>query len=254
LNDKDVDIISALCIGHRVISLQDPRFETRYDHLNRPIRVQLLAGLLRIADELDMTYTRAPSRQRMLMEVTAQFDPIARIHWMKHYYTESVSFSLEKTVGQQPSVKINIDLRGPDKTHLQQIEKQIKDRLLLHLDGLPFKEYGFTLELSRIKHKENPALTNSVLHKRDVRILYIDDDEMQQSEVVNALKSSGFVHCDTVENSNSASAKLIEVAGNPTGNIISLFLISRCPISAVWTHRLVPISSQQLENSALMLN
>ena len=52
------------------------------------MRVALLSGVLRMADILDESRRRA-SRSRAL---TLALDPIAQMHWWRHYYVESITF------------------------------------------------------------------------------------------------------------------------------------------------------------------
>jgi len=139
------------------------------------------------------------------------FDPYARRHWMKHYYTESVWYSTEEAEGQPRTVKINVDLRGPDKIHQRHIERQITERMQLHLEGLPFSQFGFTLEIGQIKHHPiNPELTSSVLLKKDVRILYVDDDKLTGQSVKKLLERDGVVHCHLALDSISATQFLFQ--------------------------------------------
>lgn len=231
LSHTDVDIIASLCRGHRLIPLNGPEYDGRHDDRNRPIRVRLLTGLLRIADELDLAHSRAPERQRMILEAGGQIDPIARKHWMKHYYTESVWFSKEETRGAQTTIKINVDLLVPDATHAMHMRQQITQRITEHLDSVSFNNYGFRLILGDINDtpRSDFDLTNSVLYKQDVRILYVDDDAEYREEVASALNERGFIHCDTLNDSASASAKLVQVASLPEQHYHQIILDLRMP-------------------------
>jgi DNA-binding NarL/FixJ family response regulator len=218
LTPQDVKIIAALCRGHRIIPLGGPEYDNRHDERNRPIRVRLLAGLLRMADELDLAHKRAPEYQRLILEGGGQLDPIARRHWMKHYYTESVWFSREEEEGTLTAIKVNVDLLVPDTIHARQMRQEITQRLEQHLKSVSFfSEYGFNLVLGAIKDDPRPdlGLTSSVLRKQDVRILYVDDDQLDREEVASTLKKRGFLHCDTAPDSASALLKLSQVAGQP---------------------------------------
>jgi DNA-binding NarL/FixJ family response regulator len=213
LTHQDADIIAALCRGHRITPLDGPEYQIRYDDRNRPIRVRLLAGLLRVADELDLAHKRAPERQRLILEGSGQLDPIARKHWMKHYYVESISLSAEEQRGTPTTVRINVELLVPDEIHAQHMRQEITERIEQHLKSVSFSEHGFVLALGKINDTPRPnlSLTSSVLRKQDVRILYVDDDKMDREEVTQALKERGFVHCDAASDSASALAKLAQV-------------------------------------------
>lgn len=215
LDPRDVRIIKALCRGHRAKSFDAPEYDNAHDDRNRPIRTRLLAGLLTVADELDMTHTRAPEWQRLLMETKAkgELNPLARQHWMKHYYTESVWFAKAEEPGER-KVRINVRFRVPDEVHLDHVKRQVTARVTRHLGGLSFAEHGFKIEIGNLLHTVDPDLASSVLLRKDVRILYVDDDELHRLQVVQQLHGDGFIQCDVAVDARSAVAKLAAVSAN----------------------------------------
>jgi DNA-binding NarL/FixJ family response regulator len=260
LTPRDVDVIAALCRGHRITPLEGSRYNNRHDDRHRPIRVRLLAGLLRMADELDLSHKRAPERQRLILEGGGQLDPIARKHWMKHYYTESVWLSTEEQRGALTVIKINVDLLVPDKIHARHVRQEITQRIEEHLNSVSFSEYGFRLMLGEIQDIPHPDLdlTSSVLRKQDVRILCVDDDEAIREEVTLALKERGFVHCDTAPDSASASAKLFQVAKRPERQYHQIVLDLKMPdLNGIESSRagveLIPAAQELCPNAQLTI-
>lgn len=213
LDELDSEIIALMCEGHRLDSLDDDRYENRNDPGGRAIRVRLLTALLQIADELDMNRQRAPMDDYKFIQQMEAFTELSRQHWMKHYYTESVSFRKEKPYASGSdavTVKVNVDLTVPDETHYNHIAQQVDKNLRNLFRNLEpyFAPYGFTVDLGDIKHNHNPMMKSFVLHYEDVHILYADDDHEYRNTVQKALQRAGFRNCVTVEDASGVIREL----------------------------------------------
>lgn len=72
-------IVGKICKGHRNIDLSE--FETNFAYKDNPINIALLSSLLRIADELDLTFERIPM---IYGKSDIPLDKIAELHFKKH--------------------------------------------------------------------------------------------------------------------------------------------------------------------------
>jgi CheY-like chemotaxis protein len=181
LNEGESTILGLLCRAHRASErLGQPPYVNQVGVFNRQIRLPLLAAILRVADELDLDYSRAPSAVRMLWDATGWFDHIARLHWLKHYYT--LRTSIEVVTGTETVVRPRITIRvpsGPQKDYyVSRISALIHDHLRGELDSVsgPFLP-GFVFGDAVIEIVENPDLIRRFLRHNEIRILIVDDDE-----------------------------------------------------------------------------
>lgn len=79
------DRVALIAEGHRKIDHSN----SKYDSVNvsgELIHIRLLAALLRLADELDMDYRRAP----LAMTQLQNYPPETLIHWYKSYYVSGI--------------------------------------------------------------------------------------------------------------------------------------------------------------------
>jgi hypothetical protein len=82
--------VAALCEAH-VLDVETDRYQTlTQDGLG--VRMALLSGILRVADILDESRRRAPPSRA----ATLALDPVAQMHWWRHYYVENVRFDSEE--------------------------------------------------------------------------------------------------------------------------------------------------------------
>jgi exopolyphosphatase/pppGpp-phosphohydrolase len=87
-----LDHIEAECVrliseGHRKVDLYSTDYDRQPIGLKK-VRVRLLSSLLRLADELDVDYKRAPEA---LYEILKKDMPdFSRLQWLKHYYTSGL--------------------------------------------------------------------------------------------------------------------------------------------------------------------
>lgn len=95
--------VAAVCEAHCT-----PFGSERYSELTNEgpeMRMSLLAGLLRVADILDETRPRAERAKARVLNLGLE----SKVHWWRHYYTESVTFDQD-----QRQVKLWFDL-PPDR-------------------------------------------------------------------------------------------------------------------------------------------
>jgi len=87
LDHIEVECVRLIAEGHREIKLESKEYDDQVIG-QTSVRVRLLAALLRLADELDITYGRAPET---LYEILKNDMPdYSRLQWLKHYYTAGV--------------------------------------------------------------------------------------------------------------------------------------------------------------------
>lgn len=73
--------------GHRNTDIQDGKYDTIVEGVNKPIRLRLLAALLLLADDLDITHHRVIMRCLHLREVPQA----SRVRWWLCHYVEGVA-------------------------------------------------------------------------------------------------------------------------------------------------------------------
>lgn len=159
--DLKLDHVEAECIkliseGHRKTKLDSKE----YDDLPigfKPVRIRLLAALLRLADELDISYTRAP--ETLFDILKNEMPDYSRLQWLKHYYTSGVLFSSQEVNGKK-KIFLKIHCQYPNEDVGRKITevlifKPIEDALKEIREV--FLEYGLNLNLD-LGIKCNPDL------------------------------------------------------------------------------------------------
>lgn len=142
-----LDHIEAECVrlvseAHRKVDLLSDEYDPQAIGSKR-IRVRLLSSFLRLADELDIDYRRAPET---LYEILKEDMPdFSRLQWLKHHYTNGVI--IEPVVrGNKRSLNIEVNCQYPIKgikvtevLVLKPIEKTLEELKSIFLDhGLKF--------------------------------------------------------------------------------------------------------------------
>jgi len=79
------DRVALIAEGHRKIDLTNSKFDS-VNVSGEQIQIRFLAVLLRLADELDMDYRRAP----LAMTQLQNYPPETLIHWFKSYYVSGI--------------------------------------------------------------------------------------------------------------------------------------------------------------------
>ena len=163
-NSKNLKLepIEAECIrliseGHRQIKLESTEYNDQPIGLNR-VRVRLLSALLRLADELDITYERAPET---LFDILKNDIPdYSRIQWLKHYYTSGILINTQQEANGKKKTSIEIHCQYP----VEDVGRKITEVLItkpieetLNDVRLILLEYGLNLNLDH-KIKCDPDL------------------------------------------------------------------------------------------------
>lgn len=175
-DEHQAKIIAAICRGHRIENLHDKdRFDHESMYKNCSVNVPLLAAVLRISDELDLRFERAPL---IVYEHAPPHDEISRLEWKTHLSVAGVGGSpsdpltikCDATV-REPKIhralkkletKINRELEDLP-THLHQYAECRRDlprRFVVQIDAVGYKPYDLRFSL-----KED-AIVNLVMGER----------------------------------------------------------------------------------------
>ena len=163
-NSKNLklDPIEAECIkliseGHRQTKLESAEYNDQPIGLNR-VRVRLLSALLRLADELDITYERAPET---LYDILKNDIPdYSRVQWLKHYYTSGILINTQQETNGKKKTSIEIHCQYPDEDVGRKITEVLISKPIeetLSEVRLILLEYGLNLSLDH-KIKCDPDL------------------------------------------------------------------------------------------------
>ena len=121
------DIIGRICRGHRKENLRDRElFKSDHVYKSYPINIPLLAALLRIADELDLTFERAPL---INYEHLPPRDTISKEEWEKH-----LSISGVAVVEDHSIIKSSAKCKNPN---IHRSLKILETKINNELDDLP---------------------------------------------------------------------------------------------------------------------
>lgn len=177
-----LDHIEAECVrliseGHRRVNLHSNDYDSQAVGLKR-VRVRLLSSFLRLADELDIDYRRAPET---LYEILKEDMPdFSRLQWLKHHYTSGLI--IEPILKEsKKAVSIEINCHYPRKEEGEEVtEVLILKPIREKVDELQtmFLKYGLELDLVH-KVKINTDLKEIPPHLLkdifDQKIYYHDD-------------------------------------------------------------------------------
>ncbi|AUB59386.1 hypothetical protein BK009_01025 [Methanobacterium subterraneum] len=140
-DDTQGYIIGKICLGHRKEDLHDTDlFPPTYAYKNHKINIPLLASLLRVADELDITFERTP---RLIYDNFDISDEKSREEWQKHLKIHGVI-----STNNSPFIQCNARCENPD---IHRTLKMLETKINNQLRELPYhiKEYKLTKELPR---------------------------------------------------------------------------------------------------------
>lgn len=175
------EIIGRICRGHRKENLHDPKlFESDKLYKSHSINIPLLAALLRIADELDMTFERAPS---VIYEHIPPRDIISKEEWEKHLSISGVGLSRE----DRSIIKSSATCENP-KIHRSL--KSLETKINKELDDLPnhlhHRDFGIDLPRKffiKIEAKDyTPYDFKFSLHERQIVDLLMGDKLYKRKE------------------------------------------------------------------------
>ena len=156
LNRIEAGFVGLISEGHRKVNLSSTNYDRQPIGLEK-VRLRLLAALLRLADELDVDFRRAPEELYKFMKDMPAF---SRLQWLKHHYTSGVM--IEPIVrGSKRVLYIEINCQYPTEDEgrkitedlvLKPIEKTMEELKII------FLEYGLKLDLTH-KVKLNTNLS-----------------------------------------------------------------------------------------------
>lgn len=210
----DLDLYEAECVrliseGHRKVNLGSDDYESQAIGFKR-VRVRLLSSLLRLADELDIDYRRAPET---LYEILKEDMPdFSRLQWLKHYYTSGLIIEpVTKEGKRRLSIEINCQYPREDEGRkitevliLKPIEEKIEELKTI------FLEYGLKIDLA-YRVKVNADLSEIP------EFLYRDDFGQNLKVSIELPRTKGFVSRDDKLNelSDSLNRNIIVIEGIP---------------------------------------
>ncbi|MDO9517274.1 MAG: HD domain-containing protein, partial [Methanosarcinaceae archaeon] len=116
-NDLKLDHMESECIrliseGHRQVKLESKDYEDQTIGLE-VVRIRLLSALLRLADELDITYQRAPKIIFDVLKVDMPDD--SYLQWIKHYYTSGVRIDTLQQENGKKKTSIEVSCYYPNE-------------------------------------------------------------------------------------------------------------------------------------------
>jgi hypothetical protein len=173
IEDKhQAEIIGRICLGHRKENLHDQElFEPDKMYRSYPINVPLLAALLRIADELDLTFERAPL---IIYEHILPRDPISQNEWQKHLSVSGVGLH-----PQDPFlIKCSATCENP-KIH--RLLKTMETKINQELDDLPSHLHQY-----RESGKDMPRRMSVEIKAKGYKP-YDMKFSLQEKEIINLL-------------------------------------------------------------------
>lgn len=166
------EIIGVIARGHRKENLYDrDMFEPGKMYKQYAINIPLLAALLKIGDELDLTFERTPMT---IYEHVSPRDKISQLEWKKHIFTSGVGIDIDDPL----SIKCNATCYNP-KIH--RLLKEMEHKINNQLDELPNHLYNYrnhSKELPR-KFKLNIKTQNYIAH--DLKFT------LQEKEIIKIL-------------------------------------------------------------------
>jgi hypothetical protein len=85
-----VNLVALVAEGHR--GHIDDRYKPQMIGTGQEVRCDLLAALLYLCDELDITYERTNPKRKALLD----YDAEAQLHYYKHYYIQALDIGLDR--------------------------------------------------------------------------------------------------------------------------------------------------------------
>jgi len=127
-DEHQANIIGRICRGHRKEDLGDVGiFEPDIMYRDCAINVPLLCSLLRIADELDLTFERAPL---IVYEHVDVRDKISREEWQKHLSVSGVGLA----PGDPLTIRCSAVVKNP---RIHRALKSLETKINRQLEDLP---------------------------------------------------------------------------------------------------------------------
>ncbi|KUK72686.1 ATP-binding protein [Methanobacterium sp. 42_16] len=134
--------IGKICLGHRKEDLHDTNlFPPIYPYKEHKINIPLLASLLRVADELDITFERTP---RLIYDNFDINNEKSKAEWKRHLQVFGVT-----ATGNNSFIQCNARCKDPNiHRTLKRLELKINDQLTELPDHM-HEHHAFTKELPR---------------------------------------------------------------------------------------------------------
>lgn len=123
LNDAQARCVSLICKGHTNTDLYAEEYSEDGQIGDDRIRTGLLTALLRLADELDLDFNRAPEPLRQILGIN--LPPYSLLQWLKHHYVDGIDFGIEQAIGGPKSLIVKIKVRIPHKKYYDLIVRQL---------------------------------------------------------------------------------------------------------------------------------
>lgn len=225
LDNLEASNLALICKGHRKENLYDnPEYNPipSSSDPNVIIRINLLAALLRIADELDISFDRVQNKMKEFLKTFKTFDSITNLHWYKHYYTINYTTSFIKRPTELRQLFLNVVFHIPGNEYknsfiipfvLHPIQKE-----LIYLQQI-FNRYGFSIRieekpdvridptLEKIPTKINDDILNFLLKQKDINILIVDDENISRKDFLCIISEMGY-NSDMADNCKTAYEKI----------------------------------------------
>lgn len=116
-------------------------------------RLKLLAGLLRLGDELDMCFDRVPEINRV---ISSTLSPESKAHWACCYYIKNVK--IEAGANGKGSLRVNLSWIAPDD------EAQI-DKIRKLITELRVQHFNQEVDLIKAYLKEEETVPEPIIEK-----------------------------------------------------------------------------------------
>jgi len=162
-NEHESEIIGLICIGHRKTNLHDKiQFDPNYAYLDKTVNIPFLAASLKLADELDLTFSRTPM---IVYENMPIRNKISQDEWKKHLSISGVSLHPEDSsiilctaTCKEPYIhrmlkelenKINLELSDfvNHLNHYREFRNEIPRFMNLKITAINYKPYDFKFTL-----------------------------------------------------------------------------------------------------------
>jgi hypothetical protein len=166
-------IIGRLCRGHRGNLGDESLYNCRqmYSSFSKPINIPLLAAILQIADELDLTYERSPV---LIYETFKPKTPISRAEWDKHLSINGV--------GIDPSNPLRIIVSAHcNDQDVHRALKKLEIKIQNMLDQLLNHLHQHSLHINEIPQRISVIIECEGYEAWDLKF------SLQEKEIINLL-------------------------------------------------------------------
>ena len=170
LNTFELSIVKEICTAHREIPLNSLSTEKHIG--DECIRLRLLAALLRIADECDVDYRRAP--QAIFWQYRDLIPKISLPHWKKHFPISSIYFSRHRAsiiLSVQFSQELSSFVEQNKIAHL--IKKELHEELKTVEEVFNYPSYAIGISSVQIQDYESGRLIDETTYPNEETLVLI---------------------------------------------------------------------------------